>query len=95
MTSDESGGGANEDSNETTDEASPPADNVDTGVPIIPMPMPPPTQAETAATEENVDELKSPSQEDTPAAAAPVQTENQTAEEAIAGDDSDDMHDLD
>ncbi|KAL7501209.1 hypothetical protein ACHAWT_011141 [Skeletonema menzelii] len=90
--SDESG--ANEDNNETADEASPPTDSADTGVPIVPTPMPPPTQ-ETAATDENVDELKKTSQEDTPAA-APAQTENQTAEEATtADDDSDDMHDLD
>lgn len=87
--SDESGGGANEDSNQT-DEASPPADSVDTGVPITPMPMPP-TQTEAAANE-NV--VKKTTQECTPAAAAPAQTENLTAEEATA-EDSDDMHDLD
>ncbi len=92
--SDESGDGVNEDSNETTDEASPPADSVDTGVPITPMPMPPPTQQETPAAEEKVDVVKNTSQEGT-SAAAPALTENQTAEEATADDDSDDMHDLD
>jgi len=91
--SDESGDDANEDSNETTDEASPLADSADTGVPIIPMTMPPPTQAETPATDEIVDMVKNTSQGGTPAA-APAQTEKQTAEEATV-DDSDDMNDLD
>jgi DnaJ-domain-containing protein 1 len=88
--SDESGDGANEDSNETDGE-SPPADSVDTGVPITPMP--PPTQTE-AATDESVE--KKTSQESTPAAAAaaPTQPEEKTVEEATT-EDSDDMHDLD
>jgi len=89
--SDESGNGANENSNETTDGASPPAESVDTGVPITPMP--PPTQAETAAIDESVDVVKNTS-EITPEAAAPAQTENQTAEVATE-EDSDDMNDLD
>lgn len=92
--SDESGECVNEDSNETTDEASPPADSVDTGVPITPMPMPPPTQLETSVADEKVDVVKNTSQEGT-SAAAPALTENQIAEEATADDDSDDMHDLD
>jgi len=87
----ETGEGTNEDSNET-DGASPPADSVDTGIPITPMPPPAQTQTVVAATDENVE--KTTSQENTSAAAAPARTENQTAEETTE-EDSDDMHDLD
>ena len=88
--SEESGDGGNEDNNEP--EVSSPADDVETGVPI--SPMPPPMETETSAKEEDEDVEKDTSQDSTPAA-APAQPENQNAEEATADDDSDDMNDLD